>query len=543
MIRQSLMILVASLWTAPSAMAQVEVGNGGDLVECRSESGSDFQGFYFLDYLVMYASTNVYHPGDAPLTRIVNLVEERDLALGANLREFVAQANRQIGSLPDRTQRFQWQRADNGVATLGDENLAFLPERFPTNCMEPGAGRRLKLHQVVFHSPRSDAVHTYKFDGAHLARIEGNALQYSHMIVHEWLWQFASQAHLVREANRFFQTSEMLQTDSSNFRSALRNMGLDLGRVPPTGPQSPTDGTLYKSDLGRLRIRASGLWKAVCAQGFDEVAGRVACMQLDSAYAGHGAEGDDMLQSGMSSWRCTGGENSLVECPAAEACDGGAIVLTCDDRSSGRVRRQARGDIRLAGPNTILEVMDRGQWSGVCDDGFDANAATVACRQLGGTVSSFATGQRGRGGDYAVDDLVCTGNETSLVQCPRRSGADDCGEEEHVALVCKIPGTTSLTSGDVRLTGNVAEVYHFNEWRALCDDTMDQSPGIPLAVCQALGGGTPDWHSVDRPDERFWAVETGECAPGARGLRDCGWNPHVSRPSCRQSEHVSLDCR
>eukprot|EP00092_Neocalanus_flemingeri_P013160 GFUD01014179.1.p1 GENE.GFUD01014179.1~~GFUD01014179.1.p1 ORF type:complete len:623 (-),score=176.96 GFUD01014179.1:158-2026(-) len=73
----------------------------------------------------------------------------------------------------------------------------------------------------------------------------------------------------------------------------------------------------------------------------------------------------------------------------------------------------------------------------VCDDGWDRNAARVACRELG-----FADGEPTVGSQYgnveddmAMDEISCRGDESSLYECDYTS-LDDCGGAEGAGVVC-----------------------------------------------------------------------------------------------------------
>ena len=68
-----------------------------------------------------------------------------------------------------------------------------------------------------------------------------------------------------------------------------------------------------------------------------------------------------------------------------------------------------------------------GQWGGICDDNFDINDAHVVCKMLGyplaAGVLAFSTaaafyGTAPSGNNFVLDDLVCTGNEASVFDCP-----------------------------------------------------------------------------------------------------------------------------
>uniref|UniRef100_A0A3Q3XER5 SRCR domain-containing protein n=1 Tax=Mola mola TaxID=94237 RepID=A0A3Q3XER5_MOLML len=82
-----------------------------------------------------------------------------------------------------------------------------------------------------------------------------------------------------------------------------------------------------------------------------------------------------------------------------------------------------------------------GVWGTVCDDQWDMNVANAACRQLhfSGAVEVLASGVFGEGnGKIWMDDLSCTGVETSLLHCTFPGwGINNCGHGEDVGVRCK----------------------------------------------------------------------------------------------------------
>ena len=73
----------------------------------------------------------------------------------------------------------------------------------------------------------------------------------------------------------------------------------------------------------------------------------------------------------------------------------------------------------------------------MCDDGWDKKAARVACRMLG-----FADGEPTLGSRYgnveddmAMDDISCSGRESSLYDCDY-SSSDNCDGNEGAGVVC-----------------------------------------------------------------------------------------------------------
>ncbi|KAH3866389.1 hypothetical protein DPMN_029452 [Dreissena polymorpha] len=87
-----------------------------------------------------------------------------------------------------------------------------------------------------------------------------------------------------------------------------------------------------------------------------------------------------------------------------------------------------------------FEIFINGQWGTVCDDHFDTNGATVACRMLelrtaNARVIDPPAGPSGM--PIWLDDVVCKGNEHTLLECDHRHiGYHNCIHTGDVGLVC-----------------------------------------------------------------------------------------------------------
>ena len=88
--------------------------------------------------------------------------------------------------------------------------------------------------------------------------------------------------------------------------------------------------------------------------------------------------------------------------------------------------------------------MHGGQWGTVCDDFWGLEDAGVVCRMLGFDEASEAPGSArfGQGsGSIWLDDVLCTGEETNLADCPHRPfGTHNCGHSEDAGAICSITG-------------------------------------------------------------------------------------------------------
>ena len=169
---------------------------------------------------------------------------------------------------------------------------------------------------------------------------------------------------------------------------------------------------------------------------------------------------------------------------------------------------QTNYPLRLVGGSNSsegrLEIQYNGVWGTICDDSWDINDAMVACRQLGYRTAVRATtnAEFGAGsGQIWLDDVGCSGSETSLDQCYSNGWGDhNCHHYEDAGVVCLgrhfnvvichncncidmiLP--VRLVGGNNALEGDV-EVYYNNTWGAVCDDQWDILDA--RVVCHQLG--------------------------------------------------------
>jgi len=119
--------------------------------------------------------------------------------------------------------------------------------------------------------------------------------------------------------------------------------------------------------------------------------------------------------------------------------DGDWAQLCCSREAFG----YSTESIRLVGGGSHagrLEIYHNGVWGTVCDDAFDSSDATVVCRQLGLTYASYRKCGTTHGcgsGQIWLDDLGCSGSESSISLCPAPGwGIHNCGHDEDIIVVC-----------------------------------------------------------------------------------------------------------
>lgn len=118
--------------------------------------------------------------------------------------------------------------------------------------------------------------------------------------------------------------------------------------------------------------------------------------------------------------------------------DAGSDAVTPPPRDGGG-GTGTEGQLRIVGDSSAhgrLEVFHDGQWGTICDDAFDENDATVACRELGFSEGFPYTDGAGSG-EIWMDDVDCSGTEARLVECEFLGwGVHNCSHSEDVGVEC-----------------------------------------------------------------------------------------------------------
>ena len=202
---------------------------------------------------------------------------------------------------------------------------------------------------------------------------------------------------------------------------------------------------------GVLEIYHNGQWGAICHEGFEYLAARVACRQL-----GYSSEAAAFYPTTLTSdipvvlkrVKCRGGESGLQHCDRDmygmyECFDSKVVGLNCGGTAVSSI--SSRNEIRLTCSSVngtgFLEVHNGNRWGAVCVDGLSPASASVACKQLGFSYSdavvlpganfSFMTLPKSPVSDL-LGGVECQGNERTLSNCSFKV----CKSVYEVAISC-----------------------------------------------------------------------------------------------------------
>ncbi|XP_009703161.1 PREDICTED: deleted in malignant brain tumors 1 protein-like, partial [Cariama cristata] len=194
---------------------------------------------------------------------------------------------------------------------------------------------------------------------------------------------------------------------------------------------------------GRVELYHNGSWGTVCDDNWELADAEVVCRRLGCgeallavSEAQFGPGSGNILLDDV---QCRGDEDNLWECSHR-----GIAVHNCQHKEDASVIC-ADMSLRLVNGGDVcsgrLEVFHNGSWATVCDDGWDMKDAMVVCRQLGcgGALSAKIDAFFGEGtGDILLDNVACSGDESSLEQCSHRGlGTHDCYHKEDAGVICE----------------------------------------------------------------------------------------------------------
>ncbi|GAB1605013.1 deleted in malignant brain tumors 1 protein-like isoform X1, partial [Argonauta hians] len=214
---------------------------------------------------------------------------------------------------------------------------------------------------------------------------------------------------------------------------------------------------------GRVEIEYDGLWGTVCNRFWNASDSRVFCRQLGfvDGYSDMKLSAPlEPLRHWLNGVFCAGDEENLLNCLNSgfgstflnRYCNkytrSTDVYLRCYNRTIdiakirlvGDLAHMGRVEVYLNGPN---------EWGTVCDDMWDNKEATVVCRWLGynhGSVLSRGSFRPGVGSIW-LDNVICNGTESNLMQCKHRGiGTHNCDHKEDAGVMCFSTKTNESTT-------------------------------------------------------------------------------------------------
>ncbi|XP_076465365.1 scavenger receptor cysteine-rich domain-containing protein DMBT1-like [Babylonia areolata] len=209
------------------------------------------------------------------------------------------------------------------------------------------------------------------------------------------------------------------------------------------------------TDQGSVQFHADNTWYNLCDTGFDDVTASRVCQDLEfvdgRAVLGSAYGSSDWMVQGFNThlnhtMHCEGQERSSTECiHANSSCASGNYASVVCFRSTDRVNETYSFDFvdstRTSGVVAVTHMNVTGR---VCNNGWDDSDAKVLCRSKGhpdGIAFHFSQDDaeyfRYRG-PFWVSGVNCTGNETSLEDCPfnDRLHLGNCSKADLAGAVC-----------------------------------------------------------------------------------------------------------
>ncbi|XP_069137821.1 scavenger receptor cysteine-rich domain superfamily protein-like [Argopecten irradians] len=286
------------------------------------------------------------------------------------------------------------------------------------------------------------------------------------------------------------------------------------------------DGNAHE---GRVEVSQDGVtWGTVCNDGWSDFNAHVVCREIGYKWgAARRARYLYGIGTGaifLDNVNCNGQETRLEQCAHAQWGQHNCVhtedaAVTCHNDI---VRLENGG----SNHGVVYVLDDNKTWGVQCGDGFDRNAATVVCRELGYQHGQdLAVGTYGKVNNvhtkYIQGDILCSGSELTIRQC---TSSNTCNQSpyNYGAVVCS---NTPVTGGnDVRLLGDQNSGLVMTDaagiWGNVCGSSWDDTDaGV---VCRQLGyaGGVAYSFASDSNRGPF-VLGSVNCVGTERRLSDC----------------------
>lgn len=208
------------------------VGNGGDLVQCRSTSTHQIE-YKSLDYLLTITSLedrdflHVTSLNDS-LQKIQKLLDEKIPELAPSFRNFIQHLWNENLNKP-----IIWEKSPFGVTPIHDEEIGSA-HTIPPQCRESGKkDAPILLVQAIirlrerFSETEAKRVYAYMDELIHEVK-QKDPLQISFLLIHEWLWDHSKNVERNRRINRLLHSPSFHKLNTNEIKSILQSLGLIL---------------------------------------------------------------------------------------------------------------------------------------------------------------------------------------------------------------------------------------------------------------------------------------------------------------------------
>lgn len=247
--------LLFSLFSAFASAGQ-EVGNGGDIIQCRSSAANDLSGYYSLDYLLTYDPKDALIPVSSinqSLDRIQNNFRSKVPELLPSFEDY-----RRFLFNSDPTRSRLWEPAPFGLVEIRDEDLP-VAQTLPANCK---LGDKLQLIQAAIrlfssYSGANSGTIIYKYMPEFLGDLSVvSPVQVSFVVIHEWLWDHSFSVDRNRRINRFLHSQAFDRMSRDEILATFRNFGFPIPGIEDNIIFYPQSCETHPAEVTRLLERS-----------------------------------------------------------------------------------------------------------------------------------------------------------------------------------------------------------------------------------------------------------------------------------------------
>jgi len=219
--------LIFSLFISLSASAGgVGIGNGGDSAYCELSNLQPLDGYYSLDFLMTLDGDGLsdavpVQSWQESQNRIRQILAAKYPAMLESFDKFLKDASNRN----DWTKSRIWLPAPHGLIDISDEQLR---RTLPENCGRSSSADKVTLIQTVVRGQRPEMI-TYEFDSKVMSELKQKPLQYSFLMVHEWLWDHTNDPQTIRWVNQFLHSAYTENLPAQQFQHSLKSIGISFG--------------------------------------------------------------------------------------------------------------------------------------------------------------------------------------------------------------------------------------------------------------------------------------------------------------------------